>query len=696
MTLETLAGLVFRLAQVQPVLLVVEDLHWIDPTSQRFLELLNGEIETARVLSTGDPSRLLAIYTARLEDMPRWDLSEVTPLSLARLSPSEVGEMVSTFAPDVVAGGRVRDVVARADGVPLFVEEITRMMTSGREVQASGEAAVPSSLRDLLAARLDQLEPLAKETAQLAATLGREFDLDLLRRASGLSRGEVDGAVERLLEAGLLRRRHRVGAQEQLLFNHALVRDTAYASVLRSDRPLMHERVAGTLLAHFPEIRERTPEVLAHHLTVAGSAPEAIEVWKEAGDLASRRWANLEASEHFGRAIELLRALPEDEARDARELELTAMLGTALIAAKGYGAEDVRTAFDRASALCRRLGDTPLPVVYGVWAVHLQRSDREATNQLADWLREFVGNSDDPVALNIAHSCLGTRAFLAGELEDSLAHLDTAIQLFDEPRHAQVSRDYGGCGGLYGHLYKSWCLWFLGRQDEAREHAASVHTLASELDPYSLATALIFEIAIGHDAGDPAAVETAADHAIRISTEQDFPFWLAIASCGKGWARSMSGDPETGIETVREGLSIFRNTGCRSPYTYYVAYLYESLVHAGRFDEAEKTLLDALDMAEGRLDQFYVPELLRLKAEVSMRRGDRQAARSALEAGLELARTQGAKTHELRICTTLAELDPSGSGDGLRQALAGFDENSVGRDVARARGRVRALLDRIP
>lgn len=698
LTLDILVRLLLRVAESNPTVFLVEDLHWADPTTLGLLGLIIDEVHAASATETGSSMRLLMVATTRSEFVPPWSLDKLTVVLLQRLTAEQMADLARAGFGDTTLTERLlSEVIARAEGVPLFVEEVAHMVLSapsdgGVNDGDTGEPSleVPGTLRDLLMARLDQLDPAARQAAQLGAALGREFDLALLETISGEGHSGLRKLLDDLCEARLVHRRRRAGG-DTYTFSHVLLRDAAYESMLRATRTAVHARIADALVQHSPALVERQPELLAHHLAAGDRPAEAIASWRRAGDLAAARSAHVESTRHYERALALVRRDRPSPERDRLELELISAQGASLLASEGYASASIERAYGRALELCRDDDDTPLPVLYGIWAVHLQRGDRAATDELALRLQEVIARESDPRSLLMAHNCLGTRAFLRGDLADGQHHLGTAMALFDPADHAEVSRRFGGNGGLYGHLYMSWCLWFAGKRDAARANQAEVLRLAESLDDvYAVATALIFGAALGHDADRPHEAEAAAERAIALSNEHGFPFWTALATCGVGWAATRLGDAEKGAARMHEGLAIFQQTGCKVPFAYYHSWLAEGCIERGEIAEGLSIVDESLALTTTSLERFYEAELYRLRGELLLRH-DRPAAESeaCFRNGLQRARVQGALSLELRNALSLARMLDHGprdqeGRDELAQVLGRFTEGFDTEDLIAA------------
>jgi predicted ATPase len=440
--------------------MVWEDLHWADPSTLELLSLWIERIPTARILM---------LVTCRPHFTLPWSARPyLTALHLNRLTPQQVEVMVRQ-----IAGGRalpaeiVQHIIAKTDGVPLFVEELTKMVLesgllkeeAGRYVEAAGQSslslAIPATLQDSLMARFDRLVT-AKGVAQLAATLGREFSYELLRAVASEDEELLQQGLRRLVEAEFVYQ-NDAGPTATYVFKHALIRDTAYQSLLKSTRQQYHQRIAQVLERRFPETAETQPALLAHHYTEAGLSEPAIGYWQRAGEHASNRSANLEAVSHFTTGIKLLTALPETPERTQQALTLHIALGAALRMAKGYAAPEVEQAYTQAHALCQQVGETLqlAPVLLGLCGFYLVRPQLHKARELGDTLLRLAHQAHDPALSVVAHHALGQTLLWLGALPAARMHLETGMPRYTpEQRRALVFRTGQDLGCFLPSLYR--------------------------------------------------------------------------------------------------------------------------------------------------------------------------------------------------------------------------------------------------
>jgi tetratricopeptide (TPR) repeat protein len=542
--------------------------------------------------------------------------------------------------------------VARADGIPLFVEEVTRVLAGA----ASDDVAprVPGTLRDLLTARLDALSRGARETAQLAAALGREFRYEILRTAAPVPEAVVREDLRELTDAGLVYHRART-RPESYLFKHALVRDVAYEMMTRTARHRAHERIADTLETYFPEVVHERPETLAQQCEAAGRVLEAAAHWKRSGDRTMARGAYAESTHHFARGLRLLPPVADRAAAAALEIRLLESLGTAQLSTQGYGSPDVEATFSRVQALCDELGeDVPLRALHGLWGVRVSQGDRAAAVQILPRFHRLAERSEDAVSRLTAHAHTGLFAFLTGEFARARDEFQAAVPWYDTDDYRAFLADYGYDGGLYAFGYLAWSHLILGDEPRAAAvHADMVATAAQSGNPYGIAIANAFAQTLAVSAGRPAAVREAAERALAQAQTEKLHLFVAWALCARGWALGQEGEVDAGLGDIRTGLALFQMAGFRLMYPYHQALLVETLRRADAVDEALATTDDALALTESHLDRSWEAELRRLRGELLAATGRHDEAVATLEAACALARRQGARVFEARAVAAL-------------------------------------------
>jgi predicted ATPase len=661
-TLHALLTIVLRLAAQQPVLLVMEDLHWVDPSTLEFLSLL---------VDQGPTARILVLCTFRPDFRPPWTgRAHLTQVTVHRLSRHQAAEVIRQVAqgkalpPEVVA-----QIVAKTDGVPLFVEELTKMVLESGLLQDQDDhyaltgplppLAIPTTLHDSLMARLDRLATV-KGLAQLGATLGREFAYDLLHAVAPWDQEALQQGLHQLVEAEFLYQQG-LPPQATYRFKHALIQEAAYQSLLKSIRQQYHQRIAQVLEAQFPELVETQPELLAHHYTEAGQAEAAIRYWQQAGRRATQRSANPEAIHHLTRGLELLATQPDTPERLQQELMLQLALGGPLMATKGYAAPEVEQAYARARALCRHVGETPrlLQVLLGLENYYFARGELQTARELAEQCLALAHRMQDAARLLPTYVALGMALFHLGELTSAREYLEQGMALDDSQRpHARptpaVADPQVVCAS-----YTSWVLWFLGYPEQAVQRSHEALALAQELGhPFSQAFALAYVPMIHLARREARAARARAEAAITLANEQGFPIWAAFGTFYHGWALAAQGQPEEGIAQMRQGLDAWLDTGAELGRSTILVMLAEGYGAVGQIEEGLTVLAEALAVADKMGERYYEAELHRLKGQLLLQSAVSDVARAEtyFHQALTLARRQQAKSLELRAAMSLARL----------------------------------------
>jgi class 3 adenylate cyclase/predicted ATPase len=706
-------------AERQVVYCVWEDLHWADPSTLDFLSLFLEQIPT---------SRLLAVLTFRPDFTPPWrSRSHIAQLTLNRLGRQPVEAMVAK-----ITGGKslprevLRQIVAKTDGVPLFVEELTKMVVESGLLTAADDhyeltgplppLAIPSTLQDSLMARLDRLAA-TREIAQLGATLGREFSYELLQAISPLDEETFQQGLRQLVEAELLYQRG-LPPQATYLFKHALVQDAAYQSLLKSKRQQLHQQVAQVLRERFAEITEAHPEILAHHYTEAGLLAQAIPYWQQAGERAAQRSANIEAIAHLGKGLELLKTLPDTPERAQQELTLQTTLGPVLIATKGFGSLEVEKTYTRARELCQQIGETPqlFLVLRGLWACYNTRAEYQTARELGEQCLRSAQNVQDPALLVEAHRALGRTLFDCGELTLARAHLEQGVALYDPQQHRSHAFLYGYDPGVAGLSFLALVLWHLGYPDQALKRIHESLALAQErAHPFSLAFSLFVGSTLQQRRRDIQATQERTRTLITISEEQGFPTFGGWGNIIRAWALAEQGGAEEGIAQMRQGMAAWQGTGAEMWQSHFLALLAEMYGKMGQVEEGFAALTEALAHIDRTGERYYEAEVYRLYGELALRIGEREKGRAGDEElfphsptlphsspetcflkAIEIAQWQQAKSLELRAATSLARLwHQQGKSDEARSLLTPvyrwFTEGFDTKDLQEAK----ALLEEL-
>ncbi len=667
-TFEALLRQIEGLSRQQPILMVFDDLHWIDPSSRELLDRVTERVADWPVL-------LLAMF--RPEFQPPWiGQPHVTLLTLARLDRRYTAAMVAnvagnaTLPPEIVA-----EIADRTDGVPLFIEELTKaVLESGAQGAAALSAvphtSVPVTLHASLMARLDRLGPAAKDVAQTGAAIGREFGFGLLASISDLPEPQLCEALDRLTNAGLLFARG-TPPDASYIFKHALVQDAAYGTLLRGRRQLLHSRIAATLQDRFPEIVLAQPALLAHHCVEAGLAEQAIIYSLQAARQAVARSAMAEAIAQLHQGLGMLANLPDGMARRRQELDLQTALGVPLIAIRGMAAPEVGQAYARARELCLQVGDTPQlsSVLFGLWWFYEVRADLQAAHEIAEQLLDMAQRGADPVDLMQAHRVMGHTLLWSGEFTPALVHFEQAIALYDSQRDRSLALSYGQEPGVLSRGFAAHVLWYLGYPDRALKTMGEALSQAREVaHPFSLAFALDHTAWLHHYRREPAETQERAEEDIRFSGEQGFPFFLAQGTILRGWALAEQGQNAEGIGQICQGLAVHEATGALLIRPYWFSLLAQAYRRGGRADDALRVLDEALAMTHGQ--PVWKAELHRLRGEllldalaapvdghaVTETGHFIDAAESCFRHAIDIARGQQTKMLELRASTSLARL----------------------------------------
>jgi len=679
-------------ARRRPVLMVFEDTHWIDPTSHELLDLTVDRVRHLPVL--------LAI-TFRLEFQPPWSgRPHVTGLALNRLGERDGEVLVQKLAgnaaltPDIVA-----EIVERTDGVPLFVEELTKAVlesaAQGDRVSAVlattslAAQSVPATLHASLIARLDRIGPTAKEIAQIGAVLGREFSYELIEPVAQRPEKELQAALDQLGDSGLLFCRG-IPPHASYLFKHALVQDAAYGTLLRARRQELHARVATALEQHFADLVERQPEILAHHLTAAGEAERAVDQWLKAGQYAAARLAHLEAIRHFDRGLATLALLQEGPARDGRETELQLARGLSLFTAKGFISAEAAEAYARARELAERRGDAHqlFTAVFGLWQSTTSAGRILDCRGLSDRLQRLTAdNADSELRLQAHHSAWTTHLF-AGRPAAAREHCNEGRRLYNPERHQHHRLLYGGhdpgvCAGYVGAQVN----WLLGYPERALAIGNESLVLAERIaHPFSLHIAQVFNAMLHLDRGEPELALEGLHAAEALAAEQRLGLVIAPGFL-RGAALMAEGAFDDAIARLREGLA-GRLGAMFAPYGR--ARLAEALTRQSNHEAALATVREALEEQERTGQRRWEPELHRVEGAAQQGLNRIEEAQSALEAALRIARCQQAKSYELRAATSLARLwGEQGRRAEARELLAPvyswFTEGSDTADLKEAK-----------
>jgi class 3 adenylate cyclase/tetratricopeptide (TPR) repeat protein len=697
MTLEALTAQMEALARTNSVLMIFEDLHWIDPTS---LEALGRTVDRLRTL------RVLLIISYRPEFEPPWiGRSYVTALSLNRLGERETAAMIDRITENNSLSDSIRqNIVERTDGIPLFVEEMTKAVleAAGEHAEEHAVAAIPSSsiivpasLHASLMARLDRLG-VAKEVAQIGASIGREFTHALLAAVAGKPEEELASALDRIVGAGLLFRQG-VPPHASYLFKHTLVQDAAYGTLLRSKRLELHLRIARVLDQQFPDSKENNPEVIARHYSEAGLAPEAIEYWQRAGNRAAKRSANQEAVAHFRRAKQLFETLPNRATFAEQELQLLIALGPALMTTRSSAAPEISSVYKRAGELARltgRMADL-FPTVWGAWLVAFISGDFVSAKRLLDELFAIANTTKESTLTLQAHHAAWPTFWVTGLLEDALQHINWGLAFYRRETHSEQAFQYGGHDpSVCAYASEALIRTAMGYLDHGAEIMEAALRIARELDHKpTVIHALWCAAELYQVRREPRKVEEFTDVVRPLLSEHGSAVSLANVAMLRGWADVALGQNQDGIRKLQDGLAAWRATGSKFQVTFRLARAAEACLLARAKDEGLKLIDEALDRSG---DTWFLPEVYRIKGELLQLAGQTIDVEEHYSRALNVAQAQGAQLLRLRAAMSMARLwrdegKPQQARDLLAPIYGWFTEGFDTRDLKEAK----ALLDQL-
>lgn len=661
-TLAALANWVTQHCNLRPAVLACEDLHWFDPTTRELLDIL---------IAQAAELRLMLILTSRTEFEPALaEQSHVLQLNLGRLHPDDSLAIASQVVEDQgLSAELLRRIVARGDGIPLFIEELTKAALDAGSDDRTAPATVPVTLQDSLVARLDRL-PGVKEVAQIGAAIGREFSLTLLHAVLSKPVEQVLDNLDQLVKADLLQVRTEQ-ADRFFVFRHALLQDAAYETLLWSRRRDIHERIADALERLFPDIRDNQPEMLAQHWDRAGKAKDAVRYWVHAADRAVERSATTEASAHLGRALHLIDGLPEDLARDLLELPIVLKHGAVLRAIQGPHGEGAGHAFERARELSRRTGDQQslVPALAGLFAYHLVGARNDAAGEIARELLAMAEASGDRFSLMLGHRAVGMLALHTGDPASARGHLEHAMSLYDAEADGPLAFVYGTDHGQTISNFLAMTLWVLGLSDEAvaQENWAVAHgTRLNHM--YSLAQTHMFRIIRSAFARDWASVAAIAEATFDVGMRYSFGLPIRMSRFHLAFCRTARGDANP--EVLNDMHAVLQTRLGTNYYPLYLLMMAEAQARCGDLTAALKTIAEARSVASSTGERLLEPELLRFHG-MLLREVDATQAEAQLRAALAEARRQGARGWELRAAVSLAEfLAASGRKSEARDLVA--------------------------
>jgi predicted ATPase len=706
-TLEALTAQIETLSRQKPVLMIFEDAHWADPTS---LEAFGRAVDRIRTL------KVLLLATFRPEfDAPWVGRSYVTAIVINRLEEHEVGAMIDRIAGNRLLSASIRqDIIERTDGIPLFVEEMTKaVLEAGNEIAAaraiaavpSPALAVPASLYASLMARLDRLGGPVKELAQIAAAIGREFSHALLASVVRQPETELSSVLDRLIAAGLLFRRG-MPPHATYLFKHALVQDAAYGTLLREPRRALHARIAETIESEFAESAESRPELLARHWTEAGVIQKAAGLWGKAGQRSLARSALVEAAEQLTRALDQVATLPSTPVVRGEQIKLQLALVNALMHVKGYAAPEPKAAVEQARQFIERaeaLGEPPedplllFSVLYGVWAASYVAFNGDVTRELASQFMALAEKQGQIVPLMIGHRLMGNSLMLTGDILKGREHYNHAFALYDPAKHRPLATRFGQDVGVSIFVYRALAQWMLGYPETALADAD--HALEDARESGHAGTLMYaqFHTSLTNVlCARYAAANTQSNEVVRLADEKGAALWKALATMQKGSVFALSEKVSEGIQMITPGITAYLSTGSRVYLPIFWSHLSSAYAQLGQFDDAWRCIGEAMTAVETTQERWYEAEINRIRGEIALelpQLGPSQAE-GYFERALSVARAQQAKSWELRAAMSMARLwrgrgKRNEARDLLAPVYSGFTEGFDTRDLKEAK----ALLD---
>jgi class 3 adenylate cyclase/predicted ATPase len=706
-TLEALTAQIDALSRINPLLMIFEDAHWSDPTS---LEAFARAVDRLRHL------RVLLLVTFRPEFEAPWiGRPYVMALTINRLTEREAGAMIDRIVGNKALSTGVRqDIIERTDGIPLFVEEMTKaVLEAGSEIAATHMAAtipsplvaVPATLHASLMARLDRLGP-AKEVAQIGAAIGREFSHAVLAAVVRRSEAELASALDRIIAAGLLFRQG-VPPHATYLFKHALVQDAAYGTLLREPRHSLHAQIADTLENQFAERAESQPELLARHCTEAGLIEKAAGLWGKAGQRSLERSAFAEAAEQLTRALAQIRTLPATPALRREQISLQVALIAPLIHVKGHAAPECKAAAEQARLLIEQaeaLGEAPedplllFSVLYSFWVANYAAFNGESLRELAAQFLALAERQGTKVALMIGHRLMGMSLLCTGNIGECSAYLDRAIELYDPAAHRALATRFAQDVRVAILSYRSFALWMIGYPKAALADAENALKDAREIGHAATLMYALFHGPLTHIlCGNYLTATAEADEAVALADAKGALVFKALGMLTKGYSLVPTGKAADAIQVIAAGITALQTTGAALWAPLSLSYLATAHAELGQFNEASRCIGEAMTAMETTKEKWWEAEVNRVAGEIALLQADAAKAESYFERALAVARQQQAKSWELRASMSLARLwRDQGKVQQARDLLAPvygwFTEGFDTRDLKEAKGLLEELV----
>ncbi|WP_233859232.1 adenylate/guanylate cyclase domain-containing protein [Paraburkholderia sp. HD33-4] len=683
-TFDAITRLLVRESVNQPVQVLFDDLQWLDRETEAFLNALIERVPNAGIL---------LLLNFRTEYRPGWrQNSDYAQLRLDPLGQVEsVALLITLLGEDASLAHLKRLILDKTDGNPFFMEEVVQTLVEEKVLLgepgryrvevASDTFQIPTTVKGVLAARVDRLDPAEKALLQTLAVIGTEFTWSLVRQVAGQPEDRLRYLLATLQASDFIYERPAF-PEVEYAFKHSLTQEVAGQALLSEQRSALHERTAQAIEVLYRQRLGSHCSDLAHHYSLSGNIPKAVEYLLSAGSQALERSAHLEAISHLNNALELLKRLPDTPERANQELALRITLGPALIAAKGYASPEVEATFSRALALSEQGGETRqiFQAKLGLRTFYTLRAEHQTSYQLGESLLSLAERAQDPELIGQANFVLGTSSFHLGDPVKARAHLERGLATIDREHHTATSFLLGQDPAVHGLIAAARTLWYLGCPDQAARRVQEALTLARKLShPYSMALALALAAEVYQCRREAQLAEEFAEAAIALSTEQGFPYWSAWGGILRGWALAEQGSPAEGIDQIHKGLSACVATGAALARPYELALLAQAYFKAGQVSAALETLTEALDIAIRTGERYFLAELHRLRGELLSCHVPEQSRDSSyyeeLEAcfleAISIASSQGARSLELRAVSSLARLwRGRRRGESARQRLS--------------------------
>ena len=688
LTQQYLMSLSTERVQTKPMLYLMEDLHWADPSTLEFMELFAEQIRSKPIL---------ALFTYRPDFSSAWSSqNHITNLVLGRLQGDDAVELVRRVpGAQELAPKILERVLAKTDGIPLYLEEFTKAIIESQQASRNGDASdvmIPATLQDSLLARLDRLGA-AKEVAQMASMLGREFDHAVMQAVWTGGRSILDDGLHRLVEGDFLIPRSEPSRQTYL-FKHALIQDAAYESLLKSSRVTNHRHIAEVIELQFSDIAAQQPELLARHYDAGKCAAKAVQFWLAAGQQSLQRNAYVEAIAHLRNGQRLVDDLGDNHQRSRNALDLEISLIPALVAADGYGAPEVEASSKRAMELCDMVGDVPrkFPALFGLWTFHCVRANHATSLELAFQFLTLAEAAKNEALVLEGNLIVGIALFFQGRLSEAVVSLDKCVADYDRQRHGDHAFQFGQDPAVVACNFLSWVHWLLGNSEKALHCGNQALSLARSLGhPFSLSFALSFAGWHRLYCRECESADEFIREDIQLCTDQDIQVFLAHGLVLSAWSACESGNVVRGISEMKAALDSFRATGARCFLPYWDAFFAMAHATAGDTPKADEILRQTFEEMERSGERWAEAELYRYRGLLLSRQGaDAEEIEQSYRRALEVADRQGAKAWSLRAATSLAQmLKDQGKGsegrDVLERVVGTFSPDAGSRDLDDAR-----------